>query len=166
MAKNRREIEKHARKQISPIREGVQARKCHVARADHERHKIDRKSGENGRRIPEDHGCAVHGKDLVVGLRRQKRHIGVGQLQAHQQRLEAANDQEDKGSDEITNAQFFVIDGGEPAIDRLGCFPKTGKSALDGGCRGHHCSKANKSDKRRAARSALVALVPHNKLMM
>ena len=53
---------------------------------------------------------AVHGEQLVVLLRRQQLRFGPGQLQAHDQRLDAAQDQEDEGGDDVAQADLLVVD--------------------------------------------------------
>ena len=47
LSDNAAKIEKYSREKISPVRKGIQARERHVARADHERHKIHRETRED-----------------------------------------------------------------------------------------------------------------------
>jgi hypothetical protein len=62
-------------------------------------------------------------------------------LEAHQQGFKSANNQEYKRRDQIPNAEFLVIDCGQLPIESFRGLPEAGKSALDGGSRGHACSQ-------------------------
>ena len=114
-------VEHDARKQEQPVREGIQARKRHVARAKEQRLQKDTESGENRKCVPQDHSDPVHGEQLVVLLGREQVQLGAGQLETEDECLDAADDQEQEGGDDIANADFLMIHTRQPADDaRLG----------------------------------------------
>ncbi|MGY2937860.1 hypothetical protein ACVWZ6_007462 [Bradyrhizobium sp. GM6.1] len=102
--------EKAAAEQKHPIAEGVQSRKGDVPRADHQRHQI------NGERLHDRHGeqehhrRAVHREDLIVLVGGEKRLLRPGQLNAHQDREEAAEEQEYERRDDVAAADHLVVD--------------------------------------------------------
>ena len=62
----------------------------------------------------EDHGHAVHGEDLVVGVGPEDRAIRGGQLQAHEQSFDASDQEEEQCRPPVEDADFLVVDGGDP----------------------------------------------------
>ena len=60
--------------QVEPVGERVQARERHVGRADLQRHRHVRESGEQRRREQQQHDRAVHREELVVLLVRTAGH--------------------------------------------------------------------------------------------
>src|SRR6185295_15339110 len=60
-------------------------------------------------------GGAVHGEQLVVGLRRNQSVLGLGQLEPDDQRLEAAEQKEEEGGRAVQDADPLVIYGRNPA---------------------------------------------------
>ncbi len=62
------EVQEDASEGGDPEAEGVQSGESHVARADHERDEIVSHAEEDGHSHEEDHGGAVHGKELVEDL--------------------------------------------------------------------------------------------------
>ncbi len=52
---------------------------------------------------------------LVVLLGREQRLVRAGELQAHDQRLDPADHEEDESGDEIADADRLVVDAREPA---------------------------------------------------
>ena len=111
------EVEQQAGEGGDPEAEGVEAREGHVARADHQRDKIVAEAEEDGHAHEEDHGGAVHGEELVEDLRRDEVIVGHGELNAHQDRFEAGDDQKDERVDDVHQADLFVVDGGQPLVD-------------------------------------------------
>ena len=83
-------IEEDAGAQIDPVGQRIQPRQRHVARAQQQRPEIVAEARQHRPGIEEDHRHAVHGEELVVLLRRQQMQVGTGQLQAEDQRLDAA----------------------------------------------------------------------------
>ena len=88
------EVEQEAAEGGDPEAEGVEARERHVARADHQRDKVIAEAEQNRHAHEEHHGGAVHGEELVEYLRRDEVIVGNGQLDAHQHRFDARNDEE------------------------------------------------------------------------
>jgi len=117
------EVEENARQHEGPIGKGVETRKRHVARANHQGDQIISKAGEDGRGIPEDHGHAMHGEKLIVGFRGKPGLIGTRQLNAHDQSLDSTDDEKNKSRRQVAMTDFLVIDGGEPTIHRLRSLP-------------------------------------------
>ena len=72
------------------------------------------------------------GEELVVLLRRQQMQVRTSQLQAEDQRLDAARDQEGEGGDDVADADFLVIDGRKPAVKPRPGFPDRLKPACSG----------------------------------
>ena len=70
---------------------------------------------EDWKGVPEDHGDAVHGEELVVLLGRQHMEFGARQLQPQDQSLDAAGKQKNKCRHDVTNANFLVIHRRQPA---------------------------------------------------
>ena len=56
----------------------------------------------------------MHGEDLVVGVGPEDRAIRGGQLQAHEQSLDAPNQEEEQARPPVEDADFLVVDGGDP----------------------------------------------------
>ena len=90
----RREEAEHqhdAAEEVQPVRQRVQPRERHVARADHQRHEVVAEAGEDRDDDEEDHRRAVHRDDLVVGVLRQDVLVRRRELRADQQRQDAAD---------------------------------------------------------------------------
>jgi hypothetical protein len=56
----------------------------------------------------------VHGEGLVVGLGAEHLAVGLGELGADQQRLEAADGEEHQRRGAVHDADLLVVDGGDP----------------------------------------------------
>src|SRR3954464_7668565 len=119
--------------EIDPVGESVHAWKSHRARADHERHEIDRHALHYRDGEEEHHYGAVGGKELVVKVRPDQRVLRLRELQAHRRREQPAEREEDEGSDQIALADALVVDGTEPAGETRRIAP----GALQDGV---HCS--------------------------
>ncbi len=113
------EVQQETGKGGDPEAEGVQSGEGHVARADHQRDKIVSHAEEDGHSHEEDHGGAVHGEELVEDLRRDEVIVGEGQLNAHQDRFKASDDQKEEGVDDVHQPDFFVIDCRQPLVDDI-----------------------------------------------
>ena len=55
-------------------------------------------------------------EELVVLSGAEDGLIRRAELQAHHQRLDSPQDQEREGGDDVADADFFMVDGGEPAL--------------------------------------------------
>jgi hypothetical protein len=100
-----------------PEGERVDPGEGHVARPDHQRNEIVAEAGEDRNDPEEDHGGPVERHDLVVELCREEVVVADGQLGTHQQRHDAANQEEEKGRVEVHDADLLMVDGGEPLDD-------------------------------------------------
>ena len=56
----------------------------------------------------------MHREQLIEDLGADYVETGRGQLRAHQQRLDAADNEHDEGGDAVEDANALVIDGGDP----------------------------------------------------
>ena len=92
-----------------PVRQRVQARERHVGRAEHQRHREVRETGEGRDDEDEDHQRRVHGDEPVVGLRVHELHPRLGELGAEEHRHQAADDEEDERRHEVLDADHLVV---------------------------------------------------------
>ena len=58
----------------------------------------------------------MHGEQAVEDLRRDEVVVGDGKLDAHQQRFNARDDQEDERVADVHQADLLVIDRGDPVV--------------------------------------------------
>ncbi|VBN36182.1 Uncharacterised protein [Burkholderia pseudomallei] len=144
-AQRKARVEERSRRDEHPVRERVQARKRHVARAEHQRPQIVREAGQHGQRVQEDHRHAVHREQLVVLLGVQQRAVGLRELDAHHERLGAAREQERERGDDVAQPDALVVDRREPAPPAGAAFPQRREPPLGGRAR------ARFADLRRAA---------------
>ena len=98
-----------------PEGEGVQAREGHVAGADHQRQEVVGDAGHHRDDEQEDHRGPVHREQLVVDLGAHQRVLRDPELQAHHQRLDAAEQEEDEREDHVHDPDPLVIGRREPA---------------------------------------------------
>ncbi len=114
-----------AREQVDPVAQRVEARKRHVARAEQQRPQEVRKARQHRQRVKEDHRHAVHREELIIGVRRQHLQVRLRQLDAHGERFDAADQQEEERRAEIADADPLVIDGRQPAVDARAPSPRS-----------------------------------------
>ena len=100
-----------------PERQRVDARKRHVARADHERHHVVPEARPDRDDPQEDHRRPVHREDLVVLLGREEGVLRLGKLDADQQRHHTADQEEEEGREQVHDRDLLVVDRGDPAED-------------------------------------------------
>ena len=79
-----------------PVAHGVETRERHVARADHQRNEVVGEADQRGHHDEEDHRRAVHGEDLVVRVGREDVPFGTRELEADEERLDAADGEEEE----------------------------------------------------------------------
>ena len=115
--------------QEQPVRERVQPRERHVARADHQRHEVVAEAGEDRDDDEEDHRRAVDRQHLVVRVLRQERLVRRRELRAHEQREDAAGDEEDERRRDVEDPDPLVVDGDEPARDAA-ALPAHGRNRI------------------------------------
>jgi hypothetical protein len=109
-----RRVEDDPAEQQQPVGERVQARERHVARADHQRQEVVREARHHRHHEQEDHRRAVEREELVVALRRQQVVVRRAELEAHQQRLDAADQEEGERRDDVEDPDLLVVGRGEP----------------------------------------------------
>ena len=102
-------------KRKSQIAERVEARKGDVPGTDLEWDEVVREGGAQRDGDEEQHHDAVHGEHLVVGVRAEDLELGPGQLQADEQGVDAAHDEEHQAGSAVHDADLLVVDGEEPA---------------------------------------------------
>ena len=117
-AEEHRRVEDDAAGEVQPVGQRVQPRERHVARADLQRHEVVGEPRPQRHDDEEDHRRAVHREDLVVDLRRQQRVVRLGELRAHQQRLDAAEHHERERGDQVEDPDALVVGRRDPADPR------------------------------------------------
>jgi hypothetical protein len=132
-----------------PEREVVQEREGHVARADLQRHHVVHQARYQRHRHEEDHDHAVGGEDLVVVVRRQVAEILAerdGLLGAHHQRVGKAAQQHDQAEDHVHDADFLVVDAGDPVAPQGAPQLVPGEQGHHGRAAQHHHDKGAQQD--------------------
>jgi hypothetical protein len=116
---NRRHGEQPAEHEDVPADE-VEARKGHVAGADHQREqKIPQHVGNRRDEEKPDHDHPVHGEKLVVGVGGEEIPARMNQLQSHQHRGDAADEKEERDRRQVKQRDALVIVREEPRAHRL-----------------------------------------------
>ena len=113
-AEDPRRAQEQSANEEAPEAERVEARERHVAGAHLQRDEVVREGRAEGHRHQENHGDAVHCVDLVVGLGAEQRPVGAGQLDADEQRFDAADEEEHQPRRAVHDADLLVIDRGHP----------------------------------------------------
>ena len=88
-------MEQQPSQRDQPITEGVQARKCHVPRADHQGYEIVSQTQQGGDHYQKYHGGPMHGEKLIVRVRVEEGLMRSQQLPPDGQRLCSADQQEE-----------------------------------------------------------------------
>ena len=112
-----------------PVAEGVEPGKGHVPGADLQRDQVVAEAGQHRGVEEEDHGRAVHGEQLVVGLGRQHVVVGRGQLVPHDQGGQTGQEEEDERGVDVAAADALVVDGGEEPGDARRVAPASAPAA-------------------------------------
>ena len=110
-------VQEQAAEQEDPVGQRVQPGEGHVARADHQRDHVVEEGGAERHDGQEHHRGAVHGEERVERLGAHHRAVRSRQLQADDQRLDPAEQEERERGDPVEDADPLVIDGGDPAED-------------------------------------------------
>src|SRR6202050_5503238 len=74
------EVEQKSTERRQPEAEGIQPRKRHVPRTDHQWHQVIRKAEHDGDHDEENHRCSMHGEQAIENLRRNKIVVRAHQL--------------------------------------------------------------------------------------
>src|SRR5258708_6281699 len=117
------EIEHKAAKRRQPEAEGIQPRESHIARSDNKGEKVVRKSEQDRHGQKKDHGCAVQGEHPFEDLRRKKIVVRTYKLEANDESLDPADDEEQQSVGDIEYPQPLVINGGHPFVERVDPWP-------------------------------------------
>jgi hypothetical protein len=125
-------VKQQTAKGCKPEAEGVQARKRHVSRANHQWHEVVGKAEQDGHGHKEDHGRAVHGEHTVEYLRGDKIIVRAHQLDTDDGRFNAADDEKEEGVEDVQNPKPLVINCGRPLMQRLNPWPTRGFRGLNG----------------------------------
>ena len=123
IAADEAEIEQQASERGHPETEGVQPRKGHIARANHQRNQIGAEAKEDGHGHEENHGGAVHREHAVENFRRNKMIVRNDELDPHDGRFDAADHEEDQRVDDVENAQLLVVHGDNPIVEPFTDWP-------------------------------------------
>ncbi len=132
-------VEDDPSRQQEPVGECVQAGVGHVPRPDHEGDEVVGQAGHHRHDEQEHHRRPVHREELVVDGGGDQRVVGGSQLQAHHQRLDAAQAEEHEGRDDVHDPDPLVIGGGDPARPAAGlALDRVGAQLGYRGCIGGH----------------------------
>ena len=94
--------------------------KGQVARADHHGQEEVAQRGRDRRdQEEEDHHHAVHGEQLVVGVRRDQVALRRQQLQADQRGEDAAQEEEQRDGDQVQQRDALVVLGEQPRLEAV-----------------------------------------------
>ena len=113
------EIKKKASECRQPETKSIQTRERHVARANHQRDQIIRKSEQNGHGHEENHRGPMHGEHAVEHLRRDEIVVRADELDAHDRRFDPADHEKEQSINDVHNAKPLVIDGRHPLVKRI-----------------------------------------------
>ena len=87
-----------------------------VARAQHNRdQEVAQRRRHRRHQEQEDHDDAVHGEELVVGVRRHQVRLRRQQFQPDQPRKRAADKEEERNRDQVQHRDALVVAGQQPA---------------------------------------------------
>ena len=113
-AEEPRRVQEDAADEEHPEAQRVEAREGDVAGADLQRDQVVHEGRAHRHDHQEDHRDAVHREDLVVEVGRQQLLLGRGQLRPDDQRLDAADDQEEQRRGAVHDPDLLVVDGAHP----------------------------------------------------
>ena len=98
----------------------VDLRKRQVFSAYHDRdQEISDGCRDRGHQEQEDHDDAVHGEQLVIGVRRHQIGRRSQQLETDQPRHRAADEEEERNRDQIQDRDALVISRQQPALQAV-----------------------------------------------
>ena len=124
-------IEKNPGAEIEPIGERVEAGQRHVARAEQKRPEIIAEARKDRPGVKENHRHAVHGEKLIILLGTEQMLVRLCQLQAEDQRLDAASGEKAESGDDVADADLLMIDARKPAQESWAGFPKPAQFARE-----------------------------------
>ena len=110
-----------AAEQVQPVPDGVEPRERDVGRADLQGHEVVGEAERDRGRVQQEHHRAVHGEQLIELLGGEELQAGLRELTAHDQRHEAAHEEEQHRRDDVHDTDRLVIRGDhevpDPAAD-------------------------------------------------
>ena len=98
-----------------PEAERVEAGEGDVSGPDLQRQQVVHERRADRHDDQEDHRDAVHREDLVVEVGAEQLAVRRGELEADQQGLDAADQEEEQRRGAVHDADLLVVDGGDPA---------------------------------------------------
>ena len=119
VAADETEVQKKATESGKPEAEGIEARKGHVSRANHERKEVIAEAEQDRHGDKKDHGGAMHGEHLIEELRGDEMVVGNDELDAHDGGFNATDYEEEDGVEDIEDAEALVVNGGDPGIEEV-----------------------------------------------
>ena len=119
VATEKTEVQQQAAKCRYPEAEGVQPRKRHVARAQHQRYQIIPEAEENRHADEENHGRAVHREQAIEDLRRDQAVLWNRELNAHHDGFQARDYKKDQCVPDVHQADLLVVHRGDPGVQHL-----------------------------------------------
>jgi hypothetical protein len=115
-AEDPRGVDEDATEHEQPEAQRVEAGEGDVTSADLQRHHVVGERCRHRHHEEEHHRGGVHREHLVVLVGRQDRAVGLGELSADQERLEATDEEEDHGDDAVHDPDLLVVDGERPRL--------------------------------------------------
>src|SRR5262249_10036981 len=103
-------MQKNSAKRLAPIPKSVQARECHVTRADLQRQDVIYEPEQQRHGNEENHRGAVQGEKLVERVGRNQVIVRHSQLQANDKRFDSTDDEKEETSQHVENTDALVID--------------------------------------------------------
>ena len=95
-------------------------REGQVARADHHRQEeVAQRRRDGGDQEEEDHHHAVHGEQLVIGVRRDQVALRRQQLDADQRGEGAADEEEQRDREQVEQRDALVVLGQQPRLEAV-----------------------------------------------
>ena len=109
--------------QEQPVGEGVEPGEGHVGRADLQRHQVVGHAEPERAEEQEQHDAAVHGEELVVGLQAHEVVVGHRQLDPHEHRHGAGDQEHDEARHHVVEADLLVVGTGQVGEEPLALRP-------------------------------------------
>ena len=142
-------MQENSAKRDTPEAERIQTGEGHVARSDLQRKNVIYEPEHYRHDDEKNHRRAVHGEKLIESIRVEKMIVRQGQLQPHEERLNASDHKKEQSRQEIENGDAFVINRGKPGESIVGALGriKNGRAEHRRGC----CHAVHRSDERYSA---------------
>ena len=119
VAAEKTEVQEQAAEGRYPEAEGVEPRKRHIARAQHQRYQIVAKTEENRHADEEHHRRAVHREQAIEDLRRDQAVLWNRELNAHHDGFQTRDDKKDQCIPDVHQTDLLVVDRSDPGVQHL-----------------------------------------------